>query len=92
MKLTRYNRVTEVTFFGKEIQNPVLRRVAIVVLVLWGCIMIPLGICMAAFGLAMMPVYYVVHILLRAVGRKGFVDKGPTHFNFTVSREGFQRR
>lgn len=86
---------------GKEVTNPVVKTLAAVVLVPVAAGAAAIGalvafIAPALFGLALVvsiPVWVPLHFILKALGRKGFVEYNSRtdYFTLTMNRSAFQR-
>jgi Flp pilus assembly protein TadB len=92
--MSQYTVRTSVKFRGKEVRQPVLRVLlgsflAIIWLVgmlLWFITMI----LYVAVLVALSPVLILIHFVLRATGRVGFVYRSPGKVRIVVSATGFR--
>lgn len=82
--MTKYS----VQFRGKEVRNPVLRKVVGTIVIVIG---VPLTLLMFALMIALSPLIILTHYVLRACGRKGFVFNDGNHFAISVNAQGFRR-
>lgn len=92
------SRELHVEFRGKEVTNPVLRALA-------AGVILPIAAVVSIFGaifafivpvlviVVFSPVLVPLHFILRALGRKGFMEynRETDYFTITVNRAAFQR-
>ena len=80
-KTTEYS----ITFRGREVYNPFLRILLVLLLVIGWLIMIVLFV-------VTLPVMIVLHVILRVFGRRGFFTIGGGNYDASYNREAFRRR
>lgn len=85
------NTNISIKFRNREVRNPVLR-------VIWGFVLAILALLMGLFWLVGMfllvilsPVIFLLHLTLRASGRKGFVSRSRGELNINVGIDGFRK-
>ena len=85
MKRVQWN----VEWRGREVENPVLRPLVAFAAVAVGCLAASMAIARAAI---VIPASLPVHLVLRALGRKGFLTtREGLRFSYRVDLEGFRK-
>ncbi|HVX32582.1 MAG TPA: hypothetical protein VHA80_05515 [Solirubrobacterales bacterium] len=79
----------EVTWMGREVGSPTLRAVIAVIAVALGVVVAGLGIVLAGILIALS---VPLHLVLRALGRAGFLTVEGRSLTYEVGRHGFRRR
>lgn len=86
--------VMSVTWRGREIENPALRQLAAVATIVLGGAMAPVGLIVAVLGLAftavLLPLTFPLHLVLRLLGRRGFIEVKGGRVRYAVERQGFR--
>lgn len=83
---------TSIKWRGREVQNPVLRKLLGSAAILLGLLSLCWWLVCIVFVFAMSPLLVPLHFALKAVGRRGFVAyKDDGTFVIEVSRRGFKR-
>ncbi|MBS1895468.1 MAG: hypothetical protein JST59_29565 [Actinobacteria bacterium] len=84
------NRVRwNVEWRGREVENPILRPLVAFAAIAVGCLGASMAIARAAI---LVPASLPVHLLLRALGRKGFLTRREgSRFSYRVDLEGFRK-
>jgi hypothetical protein len=87
--------VVSVTCRGREVETPVLRQLAAVAAIVLGSVMALVGLIVAVLGFAitavLVPLSLPLHLVLRMLGRKGFIEVQSGRMRFAVEREGFRK-
>lgn len=83
-----------VTWRGREIERPLLRQLAAVTAIVLGAVMAPVALIVAVFGAAFTAVLvaltFPLHLVLRLLGRRGFLDVEGGRVRYAVERRGFR--
>jgi len=86
--------VMSVTWRVREVQNPALRQLAAVATIVLGAIMAPVGTIVAVLGLSLtavlLPLSLPLHLVLRLLGRRGFIGVEGGRVRYAVERQGFR--
>lgn len=84
-----------VKFNGKEVQNPLLR--ILVVLLAVACLVALLFLVLPILGTLLMILVVLcilsvpLHYVLRAQGRKGFFSRNGNEFTWSLNKQAFER-
>lgn len=87
--------VVNVTWRGREVEAPVVRQLAALAALVLAPVTAFVGLAVAVVGLALtaalIPLTFPLHLVLRLLGRRGFVDVERGRVRYAVEREGFRR-
>lgn len=80
---------------GREVQNPILRKLVVLFVLLW----IPVGLAGALLGfilciglcVVLPPVTLPLDVVLKALGRRGFFRQEGSGFNYAIDHRAFGR-
>lgn len=88
-------RSHSVKWNGREVQNPILRKLVVLFVVVWAIVAIPLGILGAILGIVLCvvlpPVTLPLDVVLKALGRRGFFRQEGSGFNYAIDHRAFGR-
>lgn len=94
---------TSIKFRGKEVQNPIIGGILILLLIIVGYFGIMMGPFMIFLGLTMtylilglfvafLLITIPLHLSLRALGRRGFIEMKNDGISIEISGKGFQKK
>ena len=87
--------VMSVTWRGREVENPALRQLAAVATIVLGAVTAPVGLIVTVIGLALtavlLPLSFPLHLMLRLLGRRGFIEVEWGRVRYAVERQGFRK-
>lgn len=73
-----------IKYRGREIQNPILRKVAFTLMTIWIVVFVTLMIISS-------PLWLLIHFLLRIAGLRGFIQTGDGEVSLIFTADSFKR-
>jgi hypothetical protein len=75
---------TSITFRGREVRNPLARKLVVVWVILF-------MVVVWSLMLALSPLIILTHYVLCATGRHGFVYRAGSSYSINIDARGFRR-
>jgi hypothetical protein len=82
---------TSVKWKGREVQYPVLRVVRGTIVALGGLLPLCGGLAVGVLLCALSPLLAILHFILKAMGRRGFITRANGDIKIDVSSSGFHK-
>jgi len=94
---------TSIKFRGKEVQNPIIRMILTFLTIMFGYFALITGYFVPFLGFVMWilivglflvssPITIPLHLALRALGRRGFIEMKNGEVIIEISGKGFQKK
>jgi hypothetical protein len=87
--------VTSIEWRGREVESPLVRRLALAFVILFGAALLVAGVTVAVIGtfltLFLAVLSLPLHLVLRLLGRRGFFTASAGRARFALGLGGFRK-